>query len=347
MDIKDRILAFTQLGTKILTDEQKPETIEFWEAVNMAHQQNPWFTPAFCEYAIKSIATHWLTEQSLNQWVALYPKRAFNPKFEKRVGIVMAGNIPFVGFHDILCVLMAGHKLVGKISSKDAGLTQILLKLLLSIEPRFKDYITITEERLENFDAVIATGSNNTSRYFDYYFAKYPNIIRKNRQSIAIITGNETAEQFKGLASDIFSYFGLGCRNVSKLLIPKDYDLTPLIDNFLEFKSLVNHHKYANNYEYYRAIFLMNQIEHLDSGFALLKPDESLGSPVGVIYYQHYSDINVVNEYIDRHNEQLQCIVSSNLSIPNSIGFGQTQNPLLTDYADGIDTINFLASLNI
>ena len=346
MDIKERILAFTKLGSQILTENKTPETIVFCEAIEKAHLKNPWFSPEFCKYAIKSIAKHWLTDQSLSQWVSLYPKAYFTPTTPKRVGIVMAGNIPFVGFHDMLSVLISGHILVGKISSKDAGLTQSLVNLILAIEPRFADFINITETRLENFDAVIATGSDNTSRYFDYYFAKYPNIIRKNRHSIAVLTGNETTDELDALATDIFSYYGLGCRNVSKLLIPENYDLVPLINHFESFKNIVNHNKYANNYEYYRAIFLMNQIEHLDSGFALIKPDESLGSPVGVIYYQHYADISAVKEYVSNHNEQLQCIVSSDLSIPNSIGFGQTQTPLLTDYADGINTIKFLASLN-
>jgi len=345
MDIKERISAFTQLGSQILANNKTPEAHEFWDEIGEAHIKNPWFTPEFCEYAIKSIAKHWLTEQSLNQWVQVYPASAFNPKNQKKIGIVMAGNVPFVGFHDILSILIAGHKLVAKISSKDAGLTQSLVKLILTIEPRFISSITITENRLEDFDAIIATGSDNTSRYFDYYFGKYPNIIRKNRHSIAILSGNETAEQFKALANDIFTYFGLGCRNVSKILVPENYDFTPLIDEFLVFKEFINHHKYANNYEYYRAIFLMNQVEHLDSGFALLKPDEALGSPVGVIYYQHYANLNDANEYIYQHREQLQCVVSSDISIQNSIDFGQTQNPQLTDYADGIDTINFLADL--
>ena len=346
MNIKERISALAQLGCLILGDKKSDETISFWNAISKAHILNPWFTQEFCEYAIKSIAEHWITEESLNQWVQSYPKSAFNPTSQKKIGIVMAGNVPFVGFHDMLCVLMAGHKVVAKISSKDAELTRSLVHLIIAIEPRFEEAITITEKRLENFDAIIATGSDNTSRYFDYYFGKYPNIIRKNRHSIAILTGNETVEQLNDLATDIFSYFGLGCRNVSKLLVPKNYDIPHLINQFSAFKNFINHNKYANNYEYYRAIFLMNQIEHLDSGFALLKPDEGLGSPVGVIYYQYYNNLNNANQYIAQHEEQLQCVVSSNLSIPNSINFGQTQNPLLTDYADGIDTINFLASIN-
>jgi hypothetical protein len=257
----------------------------------------------------------------------------------------MAGNVPCVGLHDMLCVLITGHHFVGKVSSKDAGLMQAVIDLLLAIEPSFSSYISLSESRLENFDAVIATGSDNTSRYFEYYFGKYPNIIRKNRHSIAVLSGNETYEELHHLATDIFAYYGLGCRNVSKILVPKDYNLADLLNHFDDYKHLINHNKYANNYEYHRAMYLMNMVEHLDTGFALIKPDESLGSPVGVIYYQHYSNLDGILNYIDTHTEQLQCVVSTIEGIPNSIPFGQAQNPLLTDYADGIDTIEFLATL--
>jgi len=345
MTLSDRIRAFASLGSKILATDTSAELQKFWHTVDTAHQQNSWFTAEFCRLSITSIAKSWLTHDKLQEWISLYPIQSFNPPRLKRVGVIMAGNVPFVGMHDMLSVLISGHHFVGKISSKDAGLTNALIDLLLCIEPNLGRYITLTENKLENFDAVIATGSDNTSRYFEYYFGKYPNIIRKNRHSIAILSGSESPEELRGLANDIFTYFGLGCRNVSKLLIPKDYNLSDLLRSFDDHKHIANHNKYANNYEYHRAMYLMNMVEHLDTGFVLAKPDESLGSPVGTFYYQHYTNLGSVQTYIDMHAEQLQCVTSSIEGIPNSIPFGQAQNPTLTDYADGIDTINFLATL--
>ncbi len=343
MELQDRINAFAKLGNEILTDS--PNTANFWQTVNTAHHHNPWFTPQNCQLAIKAIAREWLSDEKLTQWVTNYPSDFFNPINRKRIGVVMAGNVPFVGFHDMLSVLMAGHQLLGKISSKDGGLMQALVNLLTTIEPRFKEIISITEDKFEHFEAIIATGSDNSARYFEFYFGKYPNIIRKNRHSIAILSGDETADELAGLASDIFTHFGLGCRNVSKLLVPKDYDLHRLLDAFSGFSSIVNHNKYANNYEYHRAIFLLNQVEHLDTGFLLVKPDEGLGSPVGTLYYQHYTNLESVKGYISGHADSLQCVVSAIPQIPNRILPGSTQNPQLHDYADGIDTIKFLASL--
>lgn len=345
MLLADRIKAFAKLGEFILSRDASIQTQKFWQTIDTAHLTNQWVSPEFCEMAITSIAQHWLKQDKLEEWAALYPAQTLTPSISRRIGVVMAGNVPFVGLHDMLCVLVAGHHFVGKVSSKDAGLMQAIIDLLLAIEPRFSNFISLSESRLENFDAVIATGSDNTSRYFEYYFGKYPNIIRKNRHSIAVLSGNETIEEQHHLATDIFAYYGLGCRNVSKILVPKDYNLAALLNHFDGYKHLKNHNKYANNYEYHRAMYLMNMVEHLDTGFALIKPDENLGSPVGVIYYQHYSNLDGIFNYIDTHKEQLQCIVSTIEGIPNSIPFGQAQNPLLTDYADGIDTIEFLANL--
>ncbi len=345
MDIHSRINTFAKLGEAILDPKTLPEARNFWDTLKVAQHRNPWFTPEFCENAITSIATSWLNTKQLEEWILQYPTNAFEPPIQKTVGVVMAGNVPFVGFHDLLSVLLAGHKLICKVSSKDAGLTQALVNLLTAIEPKLNNVIAISENKLENFDAVIATGSNNTSRYFEYYFGKYPNIIRKNRHSIAIISGNETQQQLQALASDIFMYFGLGCRNVSKLLVPKNYDFSALLASFENFKHLANHNKYANNYEYHRAIYLMNKIEHIDTGYSILKPDESLGSPVGVLFYQYYTDIENVVSYIDTNSHQLQCVVANLPEVPGAITFGQAQNPRLTDYADGIDTIEFLSTL--
>jgi hypothetical protein len=345
MTLADRINAFVKLGNFIVSTHNSNENNEFWQTVNTAYAHNQWYTPEFCQYSIKSIAQEWLQHDKLTQWISRYPVSHFNPSNPKRVGVVMAGNVPFVGFHDLLCTLLAGHSFAGKVSSKDGGLITAVNKVLITIEPRFEKKILITEGKLENFDAVIATGSNNSARYFDFYFGKYPNIIRKNRHSVAILNGEESIDDLSNLATDVFTYFGLGCRNVSKILVPKDYDFFPLMETFERYKHLSNHNKYANNYQYHRAIYLMNRIEHLDNGFLLVKPDDSLGSPVGVLFYQHYSDIENAVNYISQNLDSIQCVVSKNGRISNSLAFGVAQNPTLMDYADGIDTINFLASL--
>ncbi|MFP4555231.1 MAG: acyl-CoA reductase [Bacteroidales bacterium] len=345
MILAEKISAFNKLGDAILKLSDANEPNKFLETINSAHFQNPWFTPEFCKQSINAITNEWLNTHSLNSWVSSYPKSYFNPTEPKQVGVVMAGNVPFVGLHDLLTVVITGHKFYGKVSSKDAGLTQAFVDLLVATEPRFNEAIKITDNKLENFDAIIATGSDNTARYFEYYFGKYPNIIRKNRHSVAILTGKESLDDLKGLASDMLSYFGLGCRSVSKLLVPKNYNFEPLMQAMEPYKHLINHNKYANNHEYHRAIYLINQVEHLDNGFVLIKPDESLGSPVGVIYYQHYKDIDSVMSYINEHENSLQCIVSNEPKIKSKVSFGETQKPSLNDYADGIDTIKFLANL--
>lgn len=344
MVLDKRLNALSKLGNIILEKNNK-ESLKFWDAINEAHIYNPWFTPEFCQQSIIAIAKEWLNTQSLNNWVTNYPDYFFKPAEPKQIGVVMAGNIPFVGLHDLLSVLITGHKFYGKVSSKDAKLTQAFVDLLINIEPRFDDNILITENKLEKFDAIIATGSDNTARYFEYYFGKYPNIIRKNRHSVAILKGDETNDELNRLASDILSYFGLGCRNVSKLLVPKNYNFEALMQAMEPYKHLINQNKYANNHEYHRAIYLINHVEHLDNGFVLLKPDESLGSPVGVVYYQHYKDIPSAISYINNNNDTLQCVVTNIPKVKNKVSFGETQQPKLNDYADGIDTIDFLSTL--
>lgn len=345
MHLQDRINAFCTLGEVIQDKTENPLTASFWKTVSAAKNYNPWFTQDFCNYSINSIAKNWLNQSALLQWVKNYPQSFFNPSSPKRIGVVMAGNVPFVGFHDLLSVLITGNIFIGKVSSKDGGIFQSLIDLLISIEPRFFEQISITEGKLENFDAVIATGSDNSARYFEYYFGKYPNIIRKNRHSLAVLSGDETDEELKGLANDIFLYFGLGCRNVSKVLVPNEYNIETLIKSFEAFKDLINHNKYANNYEYHRAIYLLNRVEHLDNGFVLVKPDETLGSPVGVIYFQYYSSIASVNSMLSSIDSSIQCIVSNISEIDKRIPLGKAQEPELSDYSDGIDTINFLAAL--
>ena len=345
MDLQDRISAFVSLGNHILGAQTNKIANDFWQTISQAHFINPWFTQDFCKQAMKSIAKNWLNRSNLDAWISKYPPSQLKHDKPKTIAVIMAGNVPFVGFHDMLCVLITGNKFLGKISSKDGGLMQALIDMLYSIEPRFTSYISIADGKLTDFDAVIATGSDNSARYFEYYFGKYPNIIRKNRHSVAILTGYETEEELLKLTDDIFSYFGLGCRSVSKLLVPMNYNFEPLFEKMEKYKEFANHNKYANNYQYYRAIFLMNQIYHLDNGFALLKPDESLGSPVGVVYYQHYASISDAVDYVNNNSNHLQCVVTRISGIANVVNFGESQSPLVSDYADGIDTMDFLFNI--
>jgi hypothetical protein len=253
----------------------------------------------------------------------------------------LAGNIPLVGFHDFLSVLISGNSVLIKTSSKDQFLLPFVAKYIIAIEPKFEDKITFIEGKLENFDTVIATGSNNTARYFDYYFKDKPSIIRKNRNSVAVLNGEETKEQLAALGEDIFRYFGLGCRNVSKLFVPKEYSFVAFFEAIFEYQDVIHYEKYANNYDYNKAVFLMSNFKLLDNGFLTLKEDSSHASPISSVFYEFYENIDDLQIRLNSESEQIQCIVS-NTSIENSIDFGQTQKPNLWDYADNIDTISFL-----
>jgi hypothetical protein len=258
----------------------------------------------------------------------------------------MAGNVPLVGFHDLLCVLISGNKLLAKLSSDDNKMLPAIVDLLVQINPGFKDLVKVTDGKMEKFDAVIATGSNNTSRYFDYYFGKYPNIIRKNRNGVAVLTGTESQVELEGLADDIFLYYGLGCRNVSKLYLPKDYDLIKLMQ-VLEFrKSISENHKYFNNYEYNKAIYLVNGTNHFDAGNLILTENESIASPVSVVFYEFYEDLEKLKNSLSLISDKIQCIVSKETFGKNTVQFGKSQEPALWDYADGVDTMEFLLSLD-
>lgn len=343
MTLAERIDALTKLGEIVLSSSFNESKL--FSAIQDAHIHNPWFTAENCLFSIKSIANQWLTHSTLQHWVDSYPQDLFQPTQSKRVAVIMAGNVPFVGFHDMLSVLISGHIFIGKVSSKDGGLMEEVINLLLQIEPRFQSRIAITNDTLQEFDAVIATGSDSSSRYFEHYFGKYPHIIRKSRYSLAILSENPSKEQLQALSHDVFLYFGLGCRSVTKLLVPTNFNFDKLIEAFEPYSNLTHHHKYANNYDYHRAIYLMNQIEHLDSGFFLIKPDDALASPVGVIFYQKYSSIASAKEYIAANQNQLQCVASDIPEIEGSISLGNTQQPSITDYSDGIDTLDFLLKL--
>jgi len=312
----------------------------FQEQIEMAVHYNGWFTRENVLFSLEEWSKA-LTEANLDHWLKPYN---FSQSEAKTVGIVMAGNIPLVGFHDFISVLISGHKVLIKQSSNDQKLLPILASYLMAIEPGYKELIEFTDGRFKNFDAVIATGSNNTARYFEYYFAKRPSIIRKNRNSVAILTGNETEAELQALGDDIFRYFGLGCRNVSKLYIPEGYNFDPFFKAMFPWADLMNNAKYANNYDYNKAVYLMSEFKLLDNGFLILKEESSFGSPIGTLFYETYSDVNSLKITLKKNKDNLQCIVSKGF-FKDEIAFGQTQHPQLWDYADNVDTLKFLQEL--
>ena len=334
MNLKQRIKAFTELGEYLITDIQKNSS----EQLHLAEVINPWFTFENIDKALNAWNKQ-LKIDMLNAWLKPYKLQELeNPK---KVLVIMAGNIPLVGFHDFLTVLVTGHKVVVKMSSADNVLFKVIIERLLIIAPEFNESIVFIDDiKNRKFDAVIATGSDNSAKYFEYYFKGAKKIIRKNRRSVAIIDGTESNIELKGLASDIFAYFGLGCRNVSKLFLPKGYDLNKLFNVFFPYSYLVDHKKYGNNYDYNKAIFLMGSNKLVENGFLIMKEDKSLLSPVAMLYYEYYDDMYTVEQFVEENAEQLQCIVSK-----KDIPFGNTQQPNLWDYADGVDTVDFLREL--
>lgn len=310
------------------------------EQIEMAVHYNGWFTKENVLFSLEEWSKA-LSEANLDRWLKPYN---FNQTETKTVGIVMAGNIPLVGFHDLISVLISGHKVLIKQSSNDQKLLPILADYLMAIEPEYKELIEFTDGRFGNFDAVIATGSNNTARYFEYYFSKRPSIIRRNRNSVAILTGNESTSELQALGDDIFRYFGLGCRNVSKLYLPEGYNFDSFFKVMFPWADLMNNAKYANNYDYNKAVYLMSEFKLLDNGFLILKEDQNFGSPIGTLFYETYSDVNSLKLTLEENKDNLQCIVSKGF-FKEEIVFGQTQHPQLWDYADDVDTLKFLQQL--
>ena len=313
---------------------------DFVSLIVLSQSYNGWFTPEQVKFSVQSWAKA-LTEDNLNQWLSNYD---FSKNEPKKVGLVLAGNIPLVGFHDFLSVLISGHDVLVKTSSNDQHLLKFLAKYLIAIQPELNSKITFVEGKLEGFDAVIATGSNNTARYFEYYFKDKPSIIRKNRNSVAVLDGTETFEDLVGLGEDIFRYFGLGCRNVSKLFVPKDYNFDNFFKAMYEYRDVIKYEKYANNYDYNKAVFLMSNFQLLDNEFLTIKEDVSYASPISSVFYEFYENLEEIKSRLNADAEQIQCVVSKNL-IPNSVAFGQTQQPRLWDYADNVDTLAFLNNL--
>ena len=343
MDLQERIKSFAALGETLRNslDEKSGTTNDKLNVlIASQHIYNPWFTPENVRRAVTEIANE-LTEENLTRWTNRYP--TLNEEIIPfKVGIIMAGNIPLVGFHDFLSVLITGHNLIVKTSSKDHELIVYISDILCSINPSFAEKIIFTEDSLTNFDVVIATGSDNSSRFFDYYFGKYPNIIRRNRNSIAIIEGDETDDEIESLGIDIFSYFGLGCRNVSKIYCPKGYDLKSVFKHWNNFSTITSNSKYTNNYDFNKAVYIVNKETFYDTGYLLLKEDTRLSSPVSVLYYEYYESQHAVKQQTELLKEKIQCIVGK-----HGIPFGKAQSPELWDYADGIDTIEFLLKKNL
>lgn len=335
MNLQQRIQAFHQLGQ--LLQNMPTEKLDAWSFA--AKSENPWFTSESVQKAIQGLSL-FLNDVALLNWTSAYK---LDGGREKRIAIVMAGNIPMVGFHDLLCVLISGHHAVIKLSSKDGVLIKNVLQELIQLAPGFNNRFTIVHGPLKDFDAVIATGSDNSSRYFHHYFGKYPNIIRKNRTSCAVLTGKESLEDISGLGEDIFSYFGLGCRNVSKLYVPHRFEIPTLLNQWTKYENVIHHHKFNNNYDYQKAILLVNQTPHLDTGYLLLQESDKLVSPIAQLYYEHYTSEDDLINTIIQERDKLQCIVGNEEFC--TVPFGQTQTPALTDYADNIDTMAFLSNL--
>lgn len=351
MLLEKRIEAFSKLGeflgqfSRKKIEEKKSILYNelFFDPFNLqikrAKETNGWFTEDNILYAFENWSKT-LNKRNLINWVASY---ALEKTKTKTVAIIMAGNIPLVGFHDFLSVLLSGNKVIVKQSSNDKHFLPLIAKYLEHIEPQFIGTIQFTEERLDDFDAAIATGSNNTARYFEYYFGKYPNIIRKNRNAVAVLTGNESNEELKKLGEDIFRYFGLGCRSVSKLFVPRNYDFDKLFKAIYDYCDIINYIKYQNNYDYNKTVYLMSEFDLLENGFLMLKEDTSYSSPIATLFYEYYDNNDNLKAKLKSDEDDIQCIVSN--TIKNAVPFGKTQEPSLTDYADGVDTMDFLSKL--
>jgi hypothetical protein len=343
MHLNERIDSFSELGGKLrnaLAGEGGSHSARLNSLIESLRLENEWFTPDNVRMALNNIAVE-LTPENLEKWCSLYPdlKKNYEPA---NVGVVMAGNIPLAGFHDFLSVLISGNNIIAKTSSKDSLLIRYIADILFLVNPEFRKHVSFAVDSLTGFDVVIATGSDNSSRYFEYYFGKYPHIIRMNRNSIAVIEGDETGKDLEALGLDVFSYYGLGCRSVSKIFLPAGYPPGKLAVNWKSFSGVITHKKYANNYDYNKAVYLVNKEEFYDTGFVLLKKDPGLATPVAVVFYEYYKSEKDISEIINNLGDKLQCITGRKY-----VPFGEAQSPELWDYADGVDTIDFLLKKNI
>jgi len=357
MTLQQRINAFARLGAIMqqlgsetgapgdLSTAEKEAFDNLELEIVEAHHYNGWFTETNVRQAIGYMGQV-INLQTLTAWMSPYLEKLSQNKEAKTIGLVMAGNVPAVGFHDWMSVLITGNKVLAKLSSDDKRLIPALSKLLTAIEPQFEGMSEFTSGQLKGMDAIIATGSNNSARYFEYYFGKYPHIIRKNRNGVAVLSGKENNEELQLLTNDIFSYYGMGCRNVAHLFVPENYDFTRLLDACQTWSSINENHKYFNNYEYNKAIYLVNSTPHLDAGNLLVTESTQFASPVSVLHFEYYRHAEEVQKTLVQSSDRIQCVISSmNLSTVPCIPIGNSQKPALWDYADGLDTIEFLTGL--
>jgi hypothetical protein len=332
MNLEQRVLLLKKLGEYMLSNDEK-----WLAAKEKAYHENAWFIPEFVDFQVRHIAGEYLAGEKIRRWMGQYKIPGENNR-SKNVGIVMAGNIPLAGFHDFMSAFLSGHRQTIKPSSKDFQLINRIADVLREWEPATASLIAVAEQ-LKGCDAYIATGSNNSSRYFDYYFSKYPHIIRRNRTSVAVLTGNETLQELEALADDVYLYFGLGCRNVTKIYVPKDYDFLPLLESFKKYNWVFDVGKYKNNYDYQLAVMIINKLYYMTNGSILLQENKSLFSPIGQLNYEYYSDVAKLKE-LAGDNADIQCVVGHGF-----VPFGKAQKPALDDYADKADTLQFLLAI--
>lgn len=336
---ENMLQAFNELGESIQKGSPELDAI-----VHRSSVHNSWFTKENIRLALKNIAIHFLDKNALQNWVGLYPVPVSAPK---NIGLVMAGNIPVVGFHDMLAVLLSGHRVQIKLSEKDPYLIPWMTNQLSKILPPLEDRISIVP-RLKKFHAVIATGSDNSARYFLQYFGDYPHVIRRNRNAIAVLDGNETPDQLKALSRDIFSFFGLGCRNVSKVYIPQGYEFDDFVEGIKPYQYLVNHNKYKNNIDYNAAVHILKKMPNISLPHLMLIEKPEITSRIGCLHYSYYNQIDQLEDHLIEHKSNIQCIVTDAISSKSEIpvvSFGHSQEPSLSDYADGVDTMDFLSKL--
>ena len=337
-ELKDRIKALENLGNYFSDISDKDSQYEpLFDAIERANLQNGWFQREACMEAIQSWGAA-LQPKNISQWINQYQINENNSP--KTIAVIMAGNIPLVGLHDLISIWISGNKALVKCATKDS----VLIPFIVENNPLFQSLTSFTDGKLKGFDAVIATGSNNAARYFDYYFSKYPHIIRKNRNGVAVLDGSETQEDMKNLGRDILQYYGLGCRNVSKLYLSKGFDLDLIFKGLYPYANIIEMNKYANNYDYYKAVYLISQFDFKENGFFILRENQAISSPIGTGNYEFYEGLDLLKKHLLDQQENIQCIVS-NADIEGAIPFGQAQNPNLWDYADGVDTLEFLNRL--
>jgi hypothetical protein len=339
MTLQERIQVLSALGSRLSAPDEYLEAI-----IHRSSFHNPWFTKENQHKAIRAIATRMLQPELLAQWLSAY-EMPLAP-VSRKVGLVMAGNIPLVGWHDIQCVFIAGHQALIKLSDKDPYLLPYLFRLMADIDKRTEPYFQLLE-KLTGFDAVIATGSNNTARYFEQYFGKYPNIIRRNRNAVAVLSGRETGKELHALGEDIFRFFGLGCRNVAKVYVPRNYDFKPLLESLHEYRDIVLHDKYKNNFDYNFALYSMNRTPIHMSGSIMLVENPGFSSRIASLHYEFYDNLSELEQSLMLQTDQIQCVVATpGLLTLDSLPFGKAQEPALRDYADGVDTLDFLLQLS-